>query len=385
MSQNHFDLRLQKYGFFHYSQPFLCIFFKTQRISLIFNLKKYRYYNRFSSYLCGTQTKTTMTEKKILGIGSALVDILTQIPDEQLLSELNLPKGSMTYVDAETSVSVGERLSRYGSQKAAGGSAANTMSGLAKLGIKTGFLSKIGKDEIGRFFAKEMTDSSVNPLLLECDTPSGRVQAIVTPDGERTFATCLGAAAEMRPADIRPELFEGWDILYVEGYLVANPSMLRKALATAKAQGMKIAIDMASYNVVEENRDFLLDIVENYIDIVFANKQEAHAFTGMEPEAALHFLAKHCDIAVVKVGSKGALIQHGDHVVNIGPMEANVVDTTGAGDMWAAGFLAGLVKGEKLGKCGMMGAILAKNIIEVIGAKMDETRWSRIYDSMAKL
>ena len=326
-----------------------------------------------------------MQQKKILGIGSALVDILTQIPDEHILLELNLPKGSMTYVDAQTSIEIGKKLSHLGSQMASGGSAANTMSGLAQLGIEAGFLSKIGKDEVGQFFKKQMTDTHVHPQLLTSDTPSGRVIAIVTPDGERTFATCLGAAAEMCPDDIKPELFEGWDIFYVEGYLVANPEMLKKAIATAKAQGMKIAIDMASYNVVEESRDFLLDLVNNYVDIVFANEQEAYALTGMEPKVALHYIAERCDIAVVKVGAKGAFIQHGDQVVAIGPMKADVVDTTGAGDMWAAGFLAGLVKNEPLEKCGMMGASLAANIIEVVGAKMDEARWEKIRSAIAKL
>ena len=326
-----------------------------------------------------------MPNKKILGIGSALVDILTQIPDEHILQELNLPKGSMTYVDAQTSVEIGKKLAYLGSQMASGGSAANTMSGLAQLGIEAGFLSKIGKDGIGRFFEKQMTESHVKPLMLTSDTPSGRVQALVTPDGERTFATCLGAAAELCASDIKPELFDGWDIFYVEGYLVANPDMLKKAISTAKAKGLKIAIDLASYNVVEESHVFLLDLVENYVDIVFANEKEAFALTGMEPEAALHYIAERCDIAVVKVGAKGAFVQHGDQVVTIGPMKANVIDTTGAGDMWAAGFLAGLVKNEPLQKCGMMGAIVAANIIEVMGAKMDAERWEKIHATITAL
>ena len=213
--------------------------------------------------------------KKILGIGSALVDILTQIPNEQILKELNLPKGSMTYVDAQTSVEIGKKLAYLGNQMASGGSAANTMSGLAQLGVEAGFLSKIGKDEVGEFFEKQMTETHVQPLMLKSETPSGRVQALVTADGERTFATCLGAAAEMCADDIQPELFEGWDIFYVEGYLVANPTMLRKAVETAKVQGMTIAIDLASYNVVEESRDFLLELINNYVDIVFANEKEA--------------------------------------------------------------------------------------------------------------
>lgn len=324
--------------------------------------------------------------KRILGIGSALVDILTQVPDETIMNELGLPKESMTYVKADDIVRIGERLAQqYGSQRASGGSAANTMSGLARLGVEAGFLSKIGKDEVGEFFKKQMLDTNVQPQLLTTDTPSGRVIALVTPDGERTFATCLGAAAEMSPDDITPELFDGWDILYVEGYLVANPNMLKKVIETAKAKGLTIAIDLASYNVVEESRDFLLDLVNNYVDIVFANEKEAFALTGMEPEAALHYLADRCQIAVVKVGAKGAFVQRGQEVVTVPPMEADVVDTTGAGDMWAAGFLAGWVKGENLQRCGMMGAIVAKNIIEVVGAKMDDARWKKIHTSIASL
>ena len=324
--------------------------------------------------------------KKILGIGSTLVDILSQVPNEEVLNELNLPKGSMTYVNINDAVSIGERLAQqYGSQRAAGDSAANTMSGLARLGAKAGFLTMMGNDEMGQFFTNEMTRTGVEMLALKSDTPTGRVIAMVTPDGERTFATCLGASIELSPNDIKPELFDNWDIFYIEGYLVANPDMLRKAISTAKDKGLKIAIDLASYNVVEESRDFLLELVNNYVDIVFANEQEALALTGMEPENALHYIAERCEIAVVKIGAKGAYIQRGNEIVTIPPMKADVVDTTGAGDMWAAGFLAGLVKGENLQKCGMMGAIVAKNIIEVMGAKMDDERWDNIHAAIAKL
>ena len=325
--------------------------------------------------------------KKILGIGSALVDILTQIPDETLLQQLNLPKGSMTYVNANDAVKIGELLAKqYGTQRASGGSTANTMSGLARLGGVTGFLSKIGNDEVGAFFKKQITDCHVEPLLLTSETPTGRVMAMVTPDGERTFATCLGAAIEMGPDDITPELLDGWDIFYVEGYLVANPPLLEKALDTAYAKGMTIAMDMASYNEVQKHRDLVLRFLEDRLDIVFANEQEAQVLTGLEnPVDALHYIAERCQIAVVKVGAKGAYIQRGDEVVTIPPMKAEVVDTTGAGDLWASGFLAGLVKGESLQKCGMMGAIVAKNIIEVIGAKMDDEHWEKIHDAIASL
>ena len=324
--------------------------------------------------------------KNILGIGNALVDILTQIPDDSILEQLNLPKGTMHHVDAETSIRYGEILQQYGSAMAAGGSTANTMSGAAKLGIETGYIGKVGRDERGRFFENAMRETNVKPMMLTTDTPTGCAEAIISKDGERTFATYLGAALELCADDIHPEMFDGWDIFYVEGYLVQNHALLDAALPMAKAQGLKIALDMASFNVVEENRDYLRKLTRDYLDIVFANKEEALAFTHCEtPEAALADIASMCDIAIVKLGAEGSLIQHGDQKVTIEPSPAKVIDTTGAGDLWASGFMAGLVQNKSLKQCGTMGATVAANIIEVIGAKMDEKRWQKILDSLKVL
>ena len=327
-----------------------------------------------------------MPEKNMLGIGNALVDILTQIPNDIILNELNLPKGTMQHVDADTSASIGVQLKTYGSAMAAGGSSANTMSGTAKLGVKTGYIGKVGQDLLGEFFADEMRKTHVEPLLFQTATPTGCAHAVITPDGERTFATYLGAALELSDKDLTPELFKDWDIFYVEGYLVYNRPLLDKALALAKAQGMTIAMDLASYNVVEDNREYMNNILKDYIDIVFANQEEARACTGKEnPEEALHDLASLCDIAIVKVGAHGSWVQRGAWTVRVEPMPATVVDTTGAGDLWAAGFMAGYVKGESLEKCARMGTLLASNIIEVLGAKMDEKRWQKIFNSLEQL
>lgn len=324
--------------------------------------------------------------KKILGIGNALVDILTQIPDDSILEQLQLPKGTMQHVDAATSLRYGELLKQYGSAMAAGGSTANTMSGAAKLGVETGYIGKVGRDERGRFFEKAMRETNVKPIMLTTDTPTGCAEAIISKDGERTFATYLGAALELSAEDIQPEMFDGWDIFYVEGYLLQNHALLDKILPMAKAKGLKIALDMASYNIVEDNHDYMRQITKDYLDIVFANRDEALAFSHLDtPEAALADLASMCDIAIVKVGAEGSMVQHGDQIVTIGPIPANVVDTTGAGDLWASGFMAGLVKEESLECCAKMGATLAANIIEVIGAKMDEKRWQKILASLKVL
>ena len=327
-----------------------------------------------------------MAYKNILGIGNALVDILTQIPDDTILEQLNLPKGGMYHVDADTSLRIGEILKSYGYAMAAGGSTANTMSGAAKLGIQTGYIGKVGRDERGRFFENEMERTHVRPMMLTTETPTGCAEAIISTDGERTFATYLGAALELSPDDIQPEMLDGWDICYVEGYLIANRPLLNKVLPLAKEKGLKIALDMASYNMVEENREYMHHITKNYLDIVFANEDEARAFTHLDdPKAALNEIAALCDIAVVKVGAKGSYVQKGNEVIKIEPIPAKVIDTTGAGDLWAAGFMAGIVKGESLEKCAKMGATLAANIIEVIGAKMDEKRWEKIANSLKLL
>ena len=321
-----------------------------------------------------------MKQKKILGIGNALVDILTLITDDKILDQLQLSKGAMQHVDAETSKKIGETLKSYGSTMAAGGSTANTMSGAAKLGIETGYIGKVGNDELGRFFENEMLKTHVKPLMLKTETPTGCAQAVVSKDGERTFATYLGAALELEPDNLKPEMFDGWDILFVEGYLVFNRPLVQRALEIAKSKGMTVALDMASYNVVEANRDFMEEILRNNVDIVFANQEEALTFTKKKnPSEAMSEMAKLCDIAIVKVGSKGSMLQHGYETVTIGPIAAQVIDTTGAGDMWAAGFMAGYVKGYSLLRCASMGATLAANIIEVLGAKMDDKRWEKIY------
>lgn len=319
--------------------------------------------------------------KKVIGIGSALVDILTRIDNEEVLKEINIPKGSMQLVDEKSSAAIGDKLKKYESSMAPGGSAANTIHALAKMGIESGFISFIGKDEIGRFFENSMSLVGVKSMLFHSDTASGTARTIISPDGERTFATNLGASLELNESVITPELFNGWEFCYVEGYLIANKAVFTKTIATAKQCGCKVILDLASYNVVEENREFLNELLPQ-IDIIFANEEEAKALTNKTAEESLHYIAENVEIAVVKIGKKGSLIKRGEEVVSIGCNDVKVVDTTGAGDMYAAGFLYGLIYGYDLERCGIIGNLLAESIIQVIGAKMDENRWGKFKKSI---
>ncbi len=316
--------------------------------------------------------------KKVLGIGNALVDALNKLEDDNLLIELGLPKGSMQLVDTDTSAAIQEKSKNLEKEMASGGSAANTIHGLANLGVETAFIGTVGDDEIGNFFINDLKKSGIKPLLNISKTPSGLANAMISPDGERTFGTYLGAAIELSASDLKAEQFKGYDILHVEGYLVQNHDLLENILKIAKEQGLEISLDLASYNVVEDNLEFLKKMVEQYVDIVFANEEEAKAFTGEEPEEALNTLAGVTKIAIVKVGSKGSMIKENDDVARVGVEATKVVDTTGAGDLYAAGYLYGYVNNFSHEKSGQIGALLASKVIADYGAKISDADWKEI-------
>ena len=326
------------------------------------------------------------TAKKVLGLGNALVDIMTQLENESLLQDFDLPKGSMQLVDKSKSDQVIEGTKHLKTSLAAGGSAANTINGLAKLGADCGFIGKIGPDEMGKFFSDDMKASGIQPLLIKSETESGRAVALVSPDSERTFATYLGASVELSDVDLKSENFSGYDYLHIEGYLVQNHALIEKALRLAKEAGLKVSLDLASYNVVEDNLAFLQDMSKKYVDILFANEDEARAFTGEEdPEKALEIIANTVDIAIVKVGKNGSFIKKDRQKYKVGVIKAVSRDTTGAGDLYAGGFIYGLMNGLSLDKAGDIGAVLSGNVIEVIGAKMNEERWAKITEEVNKI
>lgn len=319
---------------------------------------------------------------KVLGMGNALVDIMTILPSDEVLLTFNLPKGSMQLVDDKFYKHIQTNTSDLKKQLASGGSAANTIHGLARLGIHTGFIGKVGIDDMGLFFKKDLEDNKITPYLIESETASGVATALVSPDSERTFATYLGAACELEAKNIDSNVFGDYTYFHIEGYLVQNHELIETAVKFAKKHNLKVSLDMASYNVVEANLDFLKRIIKEYVDIVFANEEEARAYTGMEPEEAIHEFAKHCEIAVVKIGSKGSLILKDGKLTKIEGQKANCIDTTGAGDIYASGFLFGLANDYPLEKCGDIGTLLATKVVEVIGPKLTEQQWKEVQESI---
>jgi len=314
----------------------------------------------------------------IVGIGSVLVDIVVPTSDA-FVGRSGVPKGGMVYFDADTIQQVMEQAGGK-ARVVPGGAACNTILGVASLGGQTRFLGKRGQDEFGRLFETDLSRHRVDPFLIKAPTSTGRVLSLITPDSQRTMLTYLGASAEMTPAEIPDDAFAGAAIALIEGYLVYNRDLFLHALQKARNAGAKIVLDLASFTVVEENRDLLTAVVEEYVDILVANEDEAAIFTGCRDETeALAALAALAELAVLKLGARGSMIAAGGRVYPVEPMCANdVVDTTGAGDLWAAGFLYGLVQGLPLEQCGRLASACGYEVCRVLGAAIPETVWQRI-------
>ncbi len=324
-----------------------------------------------------------LKKKKILGMGNALLDILIKIPSDEVLKQLNLPKGRMQLVDKNVAQSVLKATDAYEKEIHSGGSAANTIAGIAQLGVETAFVGVVGSDTYGENFQNDLAKAGIASKLIKSQNDSGTAVTLISKDSERTFATYLGAAIELSEKHLSSELFKGYNYFHIEGYLVQNHDLIHNALVLAKENGLQVSLDLASFNVVESNLDFLKTHIQKYVDIVFANEEEAKAFTGEDnPELALDILSQYCTTAIVKIGKKGSLVKHAGKVYKIGTIPVQSVDTTGAGDAYAAGFLAGLSQDLSFEKCGELGSILSGNVIEFIGARIPDARWEKMRSSI---
>lgn len=313
--------------------------------------------------------------EKIIGIGNALVDVLLHLDSDKALSDLHLAKGSMQLIGADEAARLSQAIATREHEVATGGSAANTIMALALLGDAPGLLGCIGHDAMGHYLVSRAAERGIDARFVQLpDQPTGVATTFITPDGERTFATHLGAAAMLEPAMLNAQQLEGYGIVHVEGYLVQNHALMEHLLQMAKGAGLQVSYDLASYNVVRDDLDFIRHITAHYVDIVFANSEEAAAFSlQSDPEVALRELADLTGTAVVKLGSKGAIGMWRDDAGTFQRADAatisgiKVVDTTAAGDFFAAGFLHGLTTGCDLATCLSLGNHLAAEVIQVTG------------------
>lgn len=316
---------------------------------------------------------------KIIGIGNPLVDVLVRLEDDKLLEELQLSRGGMWLIDDARNQEIHKLLATLHPQKATGGSAGNAMLALAQIGGEAGLIGRIGKDAMGRFYQDSCKAHGIDAHLISGDGASGVANTFISKDGERTFATHLGEAALLSKEDLHEGMLDGYDLLHIEGYLVQNHEMIEHAARMAKARGMQVSIDLASYNIIKEDYDFCRHLVKEYVDIVFANEEESAAFTqGKQPEEALREIASMCKIAVVKLGSKGSCAMTDDQIFRTGVPKVDVIDTTAAGDFFAGGFLYAYSQGADIQRCLETGALLSSKVIQVIGTQVSEETWQEL-------
>jgi sugar/nucleoside kinase (ribokinase family) len=323
---------------------------------------------------------------KTVGIGNALVDILAKLPDNNLLDELKVEKGSMNHIDKSFREVVLNKIAAMNPAMTTGGSISNTMLALSRLGAPSAFIGKVGNDEHGEFYSRELKDSGVEMHVIRENNPSGTAVAMITPDGERTFCTYLGAAANMQKADLQESYFKPYTHLYVEGYLVQNHELIESAMKIAQSLNLTIMFDLASFNVVEADRNFIWHLIENYVDIVLANEDEAAALTGKPASEAIHDIAHKVKIAIVKEGDKGSWVKREHELIHV-PVYHKIkpVDTTAAGDYYAAGFFYGLGAGANIAKCAEIGSLLSYYVIQVVGTKLSESTWDEIRAKVADI
>ncbi len=315
----------------------------------------------------------TTAKIDITGIGNAIVDVITHA-DDQALHGLDLVKGAMTLIDAERAAAIYAAMGP--AIECSGGSAANTIAGLASLGGRGAFIGKVCRDQLGEVFRHDIHALGVafDSIMATDSAATARCLIFVTPDAQRTMQTYLGACVELAPDDIDEDLIASSHVTYLEGYLWDPPKAKEafiKAATLAHRAGRKVSLSLSDSFCVDRHRDDFLDLVNRHVDILFANEREIISlYRAGGLDEALQNVRGHCEAVALTRSEKGSIIIAGDevHVLDAEPV-AQVVDTTGAGDAYAAGFLHGLTQGRELADCGRMGGICAAEVISHFGAR----------------
>ncbi len=327
----------------------------------------------------------TASRFDIIGIGSPIIDSLAHV-DEAFVKTIDGAKGGMELVNAEKMQALLKKITTA-LVEAPGGSAGNTVFALARLGIKTTFLGKLGNDSGATFYKKAFENMGGDTTRFKLGAvPNGRCLSLITPDGERTMRTDLGAAMTLSPDEVSVADFTDCKHAHIEGYLLFNPDLMNKVVACAKQAGCTLSLDLASFEVVGAAKDRLPQILKNDIDIVFANEEEATAYCdkGKSYEDMAQELAKLCSIAVVKLGKDGSLVCKNGVITRIAPVPVKkVVDTTAAGDFWAAGFLYGWLRGKTLETSGNCGSLLGAEVVQVVGSVLSAEKWSALQKKLS--
>jgi sugar/nucleoside kinase (ribokinase family) len=321
--------------------------------------------------------------KQAVGIGAALVDLVASVSEDWVVRQKK-PKGGMNRTEwGEMGLILGnvENINIV-----PGGSASNTMIGLARLGGKARFVCKVGNDDLGDLYSLSIYHNGVEGYIRKSSTPTGRVLSAVTPDAQRTMFTYLGASAELLTTEISETSMQNAYALYLEGYLAYNPSILLHSINLAKSCGLKVVLDCGSFGVVQDCR-FIMDklLEEHSIDVLIANEDEARYLTKVEEDLACMEMAKMAKIAIVKVGKRGSIISSEEKTFNIKAPAVKAIDTTGAGDLWASGFLYGYLNDWPLEKCGELASAAASEVVQVMGSVIPCDGYERLIKTRDKI
>ena len=318
----------------------------------------------------------TTTPHDVVGIGNALVDVLSH-EDDAFLDRFGLTKGSMTLIDT---VRAEELYAAMASdQEVSGGSAANTLAGIASFGGSAAFIGRVNSDGLGRAFEHDMRALGVRFVSLPNSEgePTGRCLIVVTPDAQRTMNTYLGAAADLGVAELAPDVIASAKVTYLEGYLFdRDPAReaFHEAARIAHEAGGEVATTLSDSFCVSRHQDEWLRLIGEGTDILFANEAEITTLYGTDFETAVAQVRDKVKIACLTRSEKGSVVLHGEDTYEIPAVPVpKVVDTTGAGDLYAAGFLYGYTQGEPLARCGELGSIAAAAVIGHTGARPGES------------
>lgn len=320
----------------------------------------------------------------LIGVGSPIMDLLAQVP-EAFITTLTGVKGGMVLVDATEMEAIVVRLEQS-PVSVAGGSAGNTAVSAARLGLRTTFLGKLGNDTTATAYRTHFSAAGGDSTRFKyADLANARCVSLITPDSQRTMRTCLGAAMTLGPGEITASDFAGCRHAHIEGYLLFNPDLANAVVAAARAAGCTLSIDLASFEVVNAARDWIFAQLRMGIDVVFANEDEIHALfpdhgDKQDYAALAQRLAEFGGTAAVKMGKDGAWLARGTELHRIAPVAApQVIDTTGAGDAWAAGFLFGYLKNWGLPAAGSLGSRLGSECVSHLGPAIPEAKWAGIH------
>ena len=317
--------------------------------------------------------KLKKTIYDITGIGSALLDFIVEVGDS-FIESLGLKKSNMHLIDAKQSKEILQLIKDMNVYTAPGGSCANTIAGIAMMGGKTSFIGSVASDTYGTTYIDKTLETGTASFIRRGKGITGHAITFITPDSERTFATHLGAALELYADDIDYSIISDSSILHLEGYLFESDNLREvcyKSMKKAKDNDVLISIDLSDPALVLRIRDVFNDVVENFADIIFANEEEALAFTGAKEKEALNLLSKHSLVSVVKLGQRGSIIKSDNKIINIDAVNTNVVNTNGAGDMYAAGLLYGIISNKSIELSGKMASYAASLAVSSPWARVE--------------